>query len=78
MITSRALLPPDFTSVCFVFASFLSRAKSTTKKPRGTIAKEEDAQHFWRREKHKNNDSFKLALDDVVVGHLEQIWGKRN
>lgn len=29
---------------------------------------EEVTENFgWRREKHKNNESFKLAVDDVVV-----------
>jgi hypothetical protein len=55
---------PDFTSVCFVFASFLSRAAESTTKPRGKECKKKKNFGLWRREEHKNNESFKLAVDD--------------
>ena len=67
MITFRLVLPLFVLSL-----PFLSRTKSTTtttNKNKKLNMQEEDKENFglWRREKHKNNDSFKLAVDDVAV-----------
>lgn len=54
---------PDSASVCFVFVRIVRRRSREAK------AQEED--QFWllrRRQEHKNNESFKLAVDDVVCG----------
>lgn len=86
MITFRLVLPLFVLSL-----PFLSRAKSTTTAKKKRNIQKEDKENFglWRREKHKNNDSFKLAVDDVAVvvccAHCgafkaarHVIFGKRN